>query len=100
MGLSNSLFALAATTMDHVLPKSLDLASTTSVRPFCSQEAYIVRRSRGSTTICASNCPDGEGRSSRGACQLAPLSTLTSSIMLGWEQPGQPGTSPYCGYSI
>src|SRR5215831_10605007 len=52
-GLSASPARAARTTVQFC-PKSMDLATTTSCFLFCSQAAYTVRRSAGSTTICGS----------------------------------------------
>src|SRR6266705_1815758 len=98
MGLSVPAFVLSAVTTNQVCPESVDLATTVSLLLFCSQAAYTVLRSVGSTTICASNWPEPAGAIGRGGCQLEPLSLLTTRIMVGSGQVGQSrGTVTYCG---
>src|SRR5437899_5647766 len=101
MGLSVPALVLSAVTTNQVCPESVDLAdlaTTVSLLLFCSQAAYTVLRSVGSTAICASNWPEPAGAIGRGGCQLEPLSLLTTRIMVGSGQVGQSrGTVTYCG---
>src|SRR2546425_13035540 len=99
-GLSVSSRARSAKENDHVLPKSMDRATMMSRLFFWSHEAYTVCRSAGSTAICGSNWPVGNGGSTREGCHEVPLSLLTIRAIVGTVQPGQSGTLPDCGYKI
>src|SRR5580704_17016572 len=92
-GLSASSSLRSATENDQVRPKSSDRATIMSRLLFCSQEAYTVCRSEGSTTICGSNWPVGKGSRGREDCHESPLSLLTIRLMLGAVQAGQSGTA-------
>src|SRR3990172_12080933 len=102
MGLSVPALVLSAMTTDHVAPKSVDLATAISLLPFCSQEAYTVRPSIGSTTICASHWRSAAPARYMivGAAHVAPRLLLICKIIVGLSvlQVEQPGTPPYCGY--
>src|SRR5215470_12630085 len=97
MSLSVPEFVVLATTEVQVAPKSVDRATTVSLRWFCSHDAKTVRPSRESTTICASHWPLPGSAISRGAPQLWPPSAEVWRIIVGLGQLGQPGTPPYCG---
>src|ERR1017187_7227855 len=90
-GLSDSLPEWSAIATDQLCPKSEDFATTVSFLSFCSHAAYTVLWSVRSTTICASNSPDSGGAISRGACQVTPLSALTTRIIEGIAQETHPG---------
>ena len=96
-GLSVSSRPRSAHENDQLRPKSRERTTTISRLLFCSHEAYTVCRSTGSTMICGSNCPVGNGSSGLDVCHDPPLSSLMSRFIEGAVQVAHPGTVPYCG---
>src|SRR5260370_23930912 len=91
MSLSVPALVELAITVVQVLPKSVDLATSLRLLLFCSQDAYTVLPSTGSTLTCTSICPEPGSAITRGADQVLPLSLETTSSAIELGQPVQLG---------
>src|SRR6266849_2959488 len=91
MSLSVPALVWLATTVSHACPESMDFATSITLLLFCSQDAYTVFPSTGSTLICTSICPDPGGAMMRGDNHVLPLSLLITRNMVGLGHVGQPG---------
>src|SRR5438876_6012859 len=91
MSLSVPAFVELAITVAHVWPKSVDLATSITLLLFCSQDAYTVFPSTGSTLTCTSICSTLGSVIGRGADQDLPLSLETTRYAVELAQPLQLG---------